>query len=399
MNVRLQKSKAKGTIYAPPSKSYAHRLLIASMLAQGKGQVDGITDSLDMKATLNCISALGVEYEKKENTVFINGGPRRHQKPILNCHESGSTLRFFIPIALVFSTECRFLGTERLMSRGLDVYFDIFKEQGIEYTLNKDSLEIKGQLKPSTFKVRGDISSQFITGLLFALPLLNGDSKIEITTPLESKAYVDITLEVLKTYGIEIERQQSTFLIKGNQKYKSLCVSAEGDASNSAFLDAFNVIGGDVSVLGLNESTIQGDYVYKKLFEQLKNTTPTIDLSDCPDLGPITFALASSCNGATITGIRRLRIKESDRVEAMATELRKLGCEIDTLENSVVIKGGIREPSEILKGHNDHRIVMALSVLCTIVGGEIEGCEAVNKSYPHFFEDLETLGIFLERKI
>ncbi len=398
MNVKLQKSKAKGTISAPPSKSYAHRLLIASALAQGKGQVNGITDSSDMKATLNCISALGVEYEKKENSVFISGGPKAQEKAVFNCLESGSTLRFFIPIALVFLTECRFLGTERLMSRGLDVYFDIFSQQGIEYTPGKDSLDIKGKLKPSAFKVRGDVSSQFITGLLFALPLLNGDSKIEITTPLESKAYVDITLEVLRTCGIEIQRQENTFLIKGNQKYKSLYADAEGDASNSAFLDAFNVIGGDVSVLGLNESTIQGDYVYKKLFEQLKNTTPTIDLSNCPDLGPITFALAAACNGATITGIRRLRIKESDRVEAMATELRKLGCKIEAFENSVVIKGGIKAPSEILYGHNDHRIVMALSVLCTIVGGEIRGCEAVSKSYPDFFEDLEALGILLERK-
>ena len=398
MNVSLQRAKARGTITAPPSKSYAHRLLIASALARGKGTVDGIASSQDMKATLNCLSALGVEYEKKENTVFISSGISVSKNPTLDCLESGSTLRFFIPIALVFATECRFLGTERLMSRGLEVYFDIFKSQGIEYAQGKNYLEIKGKLKPSAFKVRGDISSQFITGLLFALPLLNGDSIIEITTPLESGAYVDITLEVLKDYGIEIQRQDNLFLIKGNQEYKALCVKAEGDASNSAFLDAFNVIGGDVSVLGLNESTIQGDYIYKKLFEELKNTTPTIDLSNCPDLGPITFALASACNGATITGIRRLRIKESDRVEAMATELRKLGCKIDVFENSVVIKGGINPPKETLCGHNDHRIVMALSVLCTLVGGEIEGCEAVNKSYPHFFEDLERLGIPLERK-
>ena len=398
MNVKIQRAKARGTIFAPPSKSYAHRLLIASSLAMGKGQVEGVIDSLDMEATLNCIRALGVEFEKRDNTVFINSGAKINQDLTFNCLESGSTLRFFIPIALVFGRECRFLGTERLMSRGLEVYFDIFKSQGIEYTQGKECLEIKGNLKPSSFKVRGDISSQFITGLLFALPLLDGDSKIEITGSFESKAYVDITIEVLRTYGIEIKREGNTFFIKGNQKYKALCVRVEGDASNSAFLDAFNVIGGDVSVLGLNESTIQGDYIYKRLFEQLKSTTPTIDLSNCPDLGPIAFALASACNGATFTGVKRLRIKESDRVEAMATELRKLGCNIEIFEDSVVIKGGINSPKEALCGHNDHRIVMALSVLCTIFGGEIEGCEAVNKSYPHFFEDLKELGIPLERK-
>jgi 3-phosphoshikimate 1-carboxyvinyltransferase len=363
----------------------------------GKGQVEGVIDSLDMEATLNCIRALGVEFEKKDNTVFINGGAKINQDLTFNCLESGSTLRFFIPIGLIFGTQCRFLGTERLMSRGLDVYFDIFKSQGIDYKLDKNTLLINGTLRPDSFKVRGDISSQFITGLLLALPLLDGDSKIEVTGVFESKSYVDITIDVLRTYGIEIQREDNTFFIKGNQKYKCLNVKAEKDASNSAFLDAFNVIGGEVSVLGLNESTIQGDYIYKKLFEQIKNTTPTIDLSNCPDLGPITFALASACNGATFTGVKRLRIKESDRVEAMATELKKLGCNIEIFEDSVVIKGGILPPTQILNGHNDHRIVMALSILLTLTGGEIEGCEAVNKSYPHFFKDLEALGVTLER--
>ena len=396
MEVKIQRAKAIGQISAPPSKSYAHRLLIASALANGKSRIEGIVSSSDMKATINCIRALGVSLEQKDRVVSVNGGIRKGTS--FDCLESGSTLRFFIPISLIFDTECTFFGTERLMSRGLDVYFDLFKEQGIEYKLEKTSLYLKGKLRPAHFKIRGDISSQFITGLLFALPLLDGDSTIEITTRLESEPYVDITLEVLSKFGIEIQRKNNSFYIKGNQSYLPQSTVVEGGASNSAFLDAFNVIGGEVSVLGLNESTIQGDYVYKSLFEQIKNSTPKIDLSSCPDLGPVCFALASACNGAIFTGVKRLRIKESDRCEAMASELRKLGCKVELFENEAIVSGGITPPIEPLYGHNDHRIVMALTVLCTITGGTIQGCEAVNKSYPGFFEDIAGLGIQIEKR-
>ena len=254
MEVKIQRAKAIGQISAPPSKSYAHRLLIASALANGKSRIEGIVSSSDMKATINCIRALGVSLEQRDRVVSVNGGIRKGTS--FDCLESGSTLRFFIPISLIFDTECTFFGTERLMSRGLDVYFDLFKEQGIEYKLEKTSLHLKGKLRPAHFKIRGDISSQFITGLLFALPLLDGDSTIEITTRLESEPYVDITLEVLSRFGIEIQRKNNSFYIKGNQSYLPQSTVVEGDASNSAFLDAFNVIGGEVSVLGLNESTI-----------------------------------------------------------------------------------------------------------------------------------------------
>ena len=398
MKIKIEKGLARGKITPPPSKSYAHRQLISSFLSNERCEITGVSESDDMKATLNCISALGGIYEKNGDKITILGKENKGKNLTLNCLESGSTIRFFIPISLIYGTTCTFLGSERLLKRGFDVYFDIFKKQGIKYELTDSYLKIDGRLKPDTFTVRGDISSQFITGLLFALPLLDGDSVIEITTPLESKGYVDITIDVLKNFGIEIKWEKNKLFVKGNQKYLAKNTQVEADLSNGAFLDAFNVLGGDVDVLGINEATLQADYVYKELFKSLSEKNPTINLSNCPDLGPIMFALASYTGGACFEGTRRLKIKESDRCEAMAVELKKMSVRSENFEDRfIVYKSKPKKPKEILNGHNDHRIVMALSVLLTTVGGEIEGCEAVNKSYPTFFEDLTKLGIKCER--
>lgn len=397
MKVKINKGIAKGEIYAPPSKSYAHRLLICSSLASGESVIEGISDSVDMKATLECIMAGGASVKKDGDRVTITGGAPKEGVREYNCYESGSTLRFFIPISLIHGGECRFFGTERLMSRGLEVYEEIFKAQGIEWEKTDTSLTVRGKLKGGEFNARGDISSQFIMGLLFALPLLDVDSVINITTRLESSAYIDITIECLEKFGIKIERKDNSFFIKGKQHYKPSYQRAEGDLSNSAFLDAFNLLGGEVSVLALNDKTLQGDRAYKEYFKLLEDGAPTLDISSCPDLGPILFAMAGIKNGATITGTRRLKIKESDRAEAMATELRKIGCRVQVLDNSVII-----EPSPCVAEyqefdcHNDHRIVMALSVLSTAIGGVLCGCEAVSKSYPNFFNDIRSLGIDVE---
>ena len=397
MKIKINKSIAKGKIKAPPSKSYAHRLLIASCLSNGKSKISGIIDSKDMIATLSCLEALGIAYDKKGEDVSVFGGSFKEKFDDFNCYESGSTLRFFIPIALALGDSATFIGTERLMSRGLEVYDEICANQGIRATKDKTSIKYEGRLKPDTFYVRGDISSQFISGLLFALPLLSGESKIVITTRLESQAYVDITIDALKTFGIEISRKDNEFYIKGNQKYASQNVEVEGDASNGAFLDAFNILGGEVSVLGLKNNTLQADFIYKKYFNEIEKSYKTIDLSNCPDLAPICFALASAKNGAHFVGTKRLKIKESDRAEAMAEELRKLGAQIEVFENEVIIKPSpLHAPSEALCGHNDHRIVMSLSVLLTTLGGEIDGAEAISKSYPDFFDDILRLGISWE---
>lgn len=397
MKIKIYKSIAKGEIKAPPSKSYAHRLLIASALAKGKSEIDGIIDSKDMQATLFCIEALGVKYQKNGEKVSIFGGNFKEKFDNFNCLESGSTLRFFIPIALALGDSATFIGTERLMSRGLEVYDEICEQQGIKVTKDKTSIKYDGKLKPDTFYVRGDISSQFISGLLFALPMLEGNSKIVITTQLESQAYVDITIDALKSFGIEILRNDNEFYIKGSQEYIAKNEVVEADASNSAFLDAFNVLGGEVSVLGLKTDTLQADFIYKKYFKEIEKSYPTIDLSNCPDLAPVCFALASAKNGAHFVGTKRLKIKESDRAEAMASELEKLGAYVKVYENEVIIeKIALHTPSETLCGHNDHRIVMSLAVLLSTLGGEIDGCEAVSKSYPDFFSDISRLGISWE---
>lgn len=392
MKRKIEKSTARGEIEAPPSKSYAHRLLICASLAEGEGVIKGISQSDDMKATLDCIDALGVKYTKTGDTVSIKGGIKEGNR-VFKCHESGSTLRFFIPIALLTGDECTFVGTQRLMSRGTELFEEIFKKQNIYFKKEADRIKVKGRLKPDVFTLRGDVSSQFISGLLFALPLLNGDSIITMTTELESSAYVDITIECLKKFGVEIVKGQGSYYIRGNQKYKPSNQVVEGDYSNAAFLEAFNLLGGDVSVFGLNERSVQGDKIYREYFRMIESGTPTVDISGCPDLGPVLFALAAIKNGATFTGTKRLKIKESDRAEAMKEELLKFGAHVEIFENSVIVSGGAKTPMRELCGHNDHRIVMALSVLLSHFGGVLDGCEAVNKSFPNFFEKISLLGI------
>ena len=400
MKIKINKSLAVGEIKAPPSKSYAHRLLIAAALAKGECKIDGIIDSDDMRATLSCISSLGVKYEKKGEEVSFFGGELVSFHRVFSANESGSTLRFFIPIALALGDSATFIGTERLISRGIEVYEEIFEKQGITVKKSNTEIELNGKLKADTFYVKGNVSSQFISGLIFALPLLDGDSKIVITTELESEAYVDITIDAVKQFGIEISRKENEIFIKGNQKYAPKNLSVEADASNAAFLDAFNILGGDVSVLGLNDKTLQPDYIYKSYFEKINNGTPTLSLASCPDLGPIAFALAALKNGAHFVGTKRLKIKESDRASAMARELEALGGKVTVNENDVTVSKieGIRE-NQTLLCHNDHRIAMSLACVLSTVGGTLDGCECVKKSYPHFFDDLRQLGIDWEEII
>lgn len=397
MKVTIGKSVARGQVYAPPSKSYAHRLLICAALSGMPSVIEGISGSEDMGATLDCISALGGKYTREGDRVkfgtadtFLADGKE------FFCRESGSTARFFIPIALAFGGKIKLYGSERLLSRGFSVYEDICREQNIILEYDDRYLALEGRLKSGIFKVKGNISSQFISGLMFALPLLDGDSVIEVTTELESRPYIDITMDALSRFGIEVkETEKNTFFIKGNQKYQPRSLRVEGDYSNSAFLDAFNILGGEVSVLGLDSNSYQGDKAYIPMLDLLDKGAPTLDISACPDLGPVLFALAGVKNGAEINGTARLRIKESDRCEAMRQELEKLGIEVRISDNSVLIipPKELKTPKEPLYGHNDHRIVMALSVIATVMGATIEGAEAVSKSFPDFFSVISSLGV------
>lgn len=397
MNVTISKGVARGEINAPPSKSIAHRLLICAAMAEGCSTVRGISDCEDVRATLDCLSALGINYEINGNDVTVNGKNPSCMTPKepLKCRESGSTLRFMIPIAMISDHTAIFYGAEGLMSRPMSVYENLFCERGLTYIADGGSIVVRGPIKGGIFSVPGNVSSQFISGLLFALPSADTDSTIKIAPPIESRSYIDLTIDALKKFGVAVNWQDEyTLSIKGNQSFIPADVTIEGDYSGAAFPESLNLFGGDVKINGLNPDSIQGDRVYKKYYGMLVNGTPNIHIGDCPDLGPILFAVAAAKHGGIFTGTKRLKIKESDRAAAMADELKKFGTSVSVYEDTVVIyPADFHAPLAPLSGHNDHRIVMSLSVLLTLTGGEIEGAEAVSKSYPAFFESLSKLGI------
>ncbi len=398
MRVIINPSKAEGTVKAPPSKSLAHRALISGAFTNGS-EITNIAFSKDISATLSCLESLGAEIEINKDNVKIGSFDLMNVKDNaeLFCNESGSTLRFMIPICLLTGKRITLKGAKRLFERPLGIYEDICKSQNILFEKKEDSLTVCGKISSGNYRIPGDISSQFITGLLFALPLAEGFSILEITGKFESASYIDLTLDVLSKFGIRITRMNNRFIIPGNQKYQSRNYKVEGDCSNAAFLEAFNYLDGNAVVEDISQNTLQGDRVYKDIFEDIQNGKREFDLSDCPDLGPVLFAFAAAKGGAKFNGTARLKIKESDRAEAMKEELAKFGINVIVEENSVTVENGIlNKPAEILNGHNDHRIVMSLAVLSTMVGGEIQGAEAVTKSFPDFFDVLKTLKLGIE---
>ena len=396
----VKPSKACGKVMAPPSKSMAHRNLICAALAEGDSVVKNIDLSQDIKATLECITQLGAEARIEGNTIYVKGSSdftSIHQR-VFNCNESGSTLRFFIPLSMISGEKCRFTGSEVLMTRPLSVYEKICSEQNILLEHKNGGIEVEGKLKGGKFEVPGNISSQFITGLLFTLPLLKEDSTIVLTESVESKPYIDMTLEVQKEFGIDAQWiNENTLKINGNQKYRNCVSTVEGDYSNAAFFEALNTISGKVETEGLKKESLQGDKVYLPYFEALKKDFCSLDISDCPDLGPILFVVASLNHGAEFTGTRRLKIKESNRGAVMCEELAKFGVKTLQEENRIVIyKSEIHSPEEVISGHNDHRIVMSFVTLLSVTGGKIEGVGAVKKSFPDYFKRIKKLGIDFE---
>jgi 3-phosphoshikimate 1-carboxyvinyltransferase len=313
----------------------------------------------------------------------------------LSCRECGSTLRFMVPVCLMSGQKNTLTGSEILLKRPLGVYEEICRDQGLTFTKEGSLLTVEGRLRAGDYVVPGNISSQFISGLLFSLPLCEGDSRILITPPLESRPYIDLTLEALHTFGICAEwTDERTLRIPGGQTYQPATCTVEGDYSGAAFFEALNLLGGAVQVDGLRPDSLQGDMAYIRYYEMLEKGTPTIHLGNCPDLAPILMAVAAAKNGAVFCGTRRLRIKESDRGAAMAEELAKFGTDVELHDDSIVVFPlDFHAPDAPLAGHNDHRIVMALSTLLTKTGGVIEGAEAVAKSLPEYFDMLGTLGV------
>lgn len=338
MNVHIYPNKLKGEVIMCPSKSLSHRAIIAACLAEGKSVISNVILSKDIKATIAGMEALGAKITIDGDKLFIEGTKPSRKINLINANESGSTLRFLIPISLVCPEEITFTGENNLVNRPLELYYEIFDQYGISYSKPDNAylpLKINGGLKAGKYALRGDVSSQFITGLLFALPLLNGDSKIVITTNLESKGYIDLTLDVLKLFGIKIvNNNYQEFIIHGNQKYQPTNYQVEGDYSQSAFFLMAGALGADIKILGMNKDSSQGD---KKILEDIKsmhgdirfendvltclpsNTVgATIDFSQSPDLGPALTVLASLSSGkSNFINAERLRIKECDRISSI----------------------------------------------------------------------------------
>jgi len=401
MKVVIEKGLAKGKVKAPASKSMAHRLLICAAMSEGVSTVRGISHCEDVLATLDCMKALGINYELNGDDVTVYGKDFNAVTPnsYLMCRESGSTLRFLLPTAMLSGKTTVFCGSAKLLERPMTVYQDLAKEKGINFINDGKSIVVSGKLTGGKINVVGNISSQFISGLIFALPLCKEDSEIIITPPIESRSYINLTIDAVNKFGIDCYwANENTIKIKGSQKYKPADVLVEGDYSGSAFLEALNVLGGEVEITGLDPDSLQGDKIYKKFYKMVSMGIPTLHVGDCPDLGPILIALASAKQGGVFNGTKRLKIKESDRALAMATELKKFGVSVSVYEDSVVVYPAVfNKPTEVLYGHNDHRIVMSLAVLLTTCGGEIDGAEAIAKSYPEFFDVLTDLGIKVEK--
>ena len=398
MNAIFNPCKLKGSIEAPPSKSMAHRYLIGAALSDGKSVISGVDYSEDILATIDCLKALGAEITVENDTVtVIPENFMKNTSSELNCRESGSTLRFFISLALCLGKEITLNGSERLIERPLTVYERLCDEKGFELRKSKSSVTVCGSLKSGKYEINGDISSQFITGLIFALIYLGEDSVISVIPPFESRSYINLTISALKLFGADIEFKDELTIVIRKSSLRAFSGAVEGDYSNAAFLDAFNYMDSDIKIRNLNAESLQGDKVYKEYFDEISKGVPTLDISDCPDLGPVLIALSALKNGAVFTGTDRLKIKESDRGQVMHEELLKLGGGLVFGDNTITVpKLNFKCDDAVLDSHNDHRIVMALSLILSKYGGTIEGAEAVRKSYPGFFDDIKRLGAKVE---
>lgn len=414
-NVVITPKKLGGSVLPPPSKSDAHRAIICAALSKGVSIIEPVSLSNDMKATIGAIRAIGAKAELRGETLLIGGrNTLSNIDSKVNCLESGSTLRFMIPVAAVSGSEVTFEGEGRLPERPIGPYLECLPKAGVACkTEGGLPLTISGKLRPGVFELPGNISSQFITGLLLALPLLDGDSRIVLTTPLESSAYVDMTIETMKKFGVNIETKENCYFVKGNQKYTKCIYTTEADWSQAAFLLALGALCGNdegVNCKGLNLKSHQGD---RKIVDILKNfganisfdggvtAKPSqlhgceIDACEIPDLVPVLAAIGALSEGTTIIkNAARLRIKESDRLHAITVGLSALGADIKETSDGLIINGKSELRGGVADGFNDHRIVMALSVAATRCKNKvtIKGSECINKSYPAFFNDCNSLG-------
>ena len=409
-----------GTVSAPPSKSMAHRAVLCSALAKGTSHIENLEFSKDISATLAAAGQLCARVESGPADVLVEG--LGHFRPVfgpVDCCESGSTLRFLIPIASLTGQSVTFVGRGRLMERPQSVYETLYHEQSLRFEPSPAGLTVEGALKSGEYELAGNVSSQFISGLLFALPLLAGDSTLHLIPPVESRSYIEMTQAAQRRFGVESRWQdENTLFLPGGQQYAPCDYTVEGDYSQAAFPAVLGAVQGGVTLKGLSADTLQGDAailgILRRCGAELSVTDEgirlgkallrgtDIDLADCPDLGPVLMVLGLFCEGTTtIRNAERLRIKESDRIAAMEAELRACGGVLESEGGTITIHGcagKLHAPAAPLHGHNDHRVVMSLTVLALAAGLplSIDDAEAVQKSWPHFFEAIKPLGAEVE---
>lgn len=411
MIYQIRQGKLKGRLEVIASKSLTHRALIAASLANGQSTIYNPLYAVDTLQTMDILRNLGIDFETRLDNITVIGGNIKSTGTILNAHESGSTLRFLVPVSLLTGEEEHFVCSASLARRPMNIYDTLFKQKGIYFYKKDQHIYCKGPLLPGEYRISGDVSSQFISGILFVLPLLKEDSEIMVTSQFESKSYVEMTIKVLKLFNIDITMKNNIISIPGNQTYLPTVYKIENDFSQAAFFLIASALGSNIEFAGLNRDSIQGDkkildflinfgseIVEKEGILKLSKATqkPVIfDISDTPDLGPILFTLAAlSSVPVSIKGIKRLRYKESDRVKAMCDNLDLVGATYELKPNQIdfiptKLKGGVT-----VNGFNDHRIVMSMTILGSFIedGLIIDGVEAIKKSYPTFFEDFRQLG-------
>ena len=418
MIVQIQPpARIGGTVSAPPSKSMAHRAVLCSALAKGTSHIENLEFSKDISATLAAAGQLCARVESGPADVLVEG--LGHFRPVfgpVDCCESGSTLRFLIPLASLTGQSITFVGRGRLMERPQSVYETLYREQNLHFEQSHGHLTVAGSLRSGEYTLAGNVSSQFISGLLFALPLLAGDSTLHLIPPVESRSYIEMTRTAQAAFGVTSHwLDDTTLCIPGGQQYHPRDYIVEGDYSQAAFLAVLGAVKGGITLTGLAAETLQGDAAILDIlrrcgakftrteaglvFEQAPLHGVDIDLADCPDLGPVLMVLGLLCEGTTvIRNAERLRIKESDRIAAMEAELRACGGVLSSEGGTITVQGckpRLHAPEAPLSGHNDHRVVMSLTVLALAadIPLAINEAEAVQKSWPHFFDALKPLGV------
>ncbi len=394
-NITITPSYLSGKIAIPSSKSISHRALICAALAKGKSEIKNLLDCADTRATIDILKAFGAKIYARDDITLVEGIEIPSETAVADCRESGSTLRFLLPVAAALGCETEFHGKGKLPERPITPYFTELTKNGIIFETRSMPYRISGRLSSGDYALAGDISSQFISGLMYALPILQGDSRIILTSPLQSKPYVDLTIAELEKFGVNVTEIPQGYFIKGVQEYVPQKTEIEADMSQAAFFAVANSLGSHIEIEGLNPDSLQGDKAILDIVKRADGKAFDVNASQIPDLVPILAVLASLSKGVShITGCERLRIKECDRLSAIAEELNKLGASVTENKDSLTVEGVDSLKGGICDSHNDHRIAMSLAIAAVRSKAKVTiiGAECIAKSYPRFFEDFKSLG-------